>query len=316
MVHRSSKTDPLGAEAVIRKLLALTAVTLCGIQTAHGELLWNYSYSGSGISESGYMTTSGTLVGGAYSITGVSGIRNGQPVESLLAAGTYAASGGGLLISDNLLYPATPMLGLGGFTVRSGNDLYNVYNLTGQYLELAGANCPGSTCGQPGFQGTPIVFSANEVPELLWQFSYSGAGVSASGYLTTLADLVDGAYQIVGVTGTRDGDAMNSLFPAGTYSASGGGILISDNLLFPDGPYLGLGGFTFHAGSDRYNIYYQDGQYYELAGADCGGTTCGQPGHVGTPITFSLNTVPEPNVLALLCAMLPGIGWAGQRKLR
>ena len=138
---------------MIRKLLALTAATLCCIPTVHAELLWSYSYSGSGISESGYITTSSTLVSGAYSITGVSGLRNSQPVEALLAAGTYPASGGGVLISDNLLYPTTPQLGFGGFTYSSGSDLYNVYNLSGQYLELAGANCPGSTCGQPGFQG-------------------------------------------------------------------------------------------------------------------------------------------------------------------
>jgi len=300
---------------MIRKLLALTTVTLCSIPTVHGELLWSYSYSGSGISETGYITTSSTLVAGAYSITGVSGLRNSQPVESLLAAGTYPASGGGVLISDNLLYPTTPQLDFGGFTYRSGSDLYNVYNLSAQYLELAGANCPGSTCGQPGFQGTPIAFSANQVPEFLWQFSYSGAGVSASGYLTTLTNMVGGAYEIVGLTGTRDGDAMNSLFPAGTYGASGGGVLISDNDLFPDGPYLGLGGFTFHAGDDRYNIYYVDGQYYELAGADCGGATCGQPGHLGTSIVFSLSPVPEPTVLALLGAALPGISWARRRKL-
>jgi len=51
-------------------------------------------------------------------------------------------------------------------------------------------------------------------------------------------------------------------------------------------PFLQTGGVTFHAGSDRYNVYDLNGQYYDLAGADCGASNCGQPGHLGTPISF------------------------------
>jgi len=274
-------------------------------------LVWSYSYSGSGVTGGGYLTTSSTLVGGAYSITGISGNRGSLPVESLLPQGTYPASGGGLLFSDNSFFPGTPMLGLGGFTVSAGTDLYNVYNTGGTYYDLAGADCGAATCGQPGHLGTPITFTAALVPSIEWQFSYSGNGVSASGNLLTLATEVAGHYQIVGLSGTRNGAAMNALFPAGTYSASGGGLLFSDNLLFPSDPFLDTGGFTFHAGSDRYNVYYADGIYYDLAGADCGAATCGQPGHLGKPISFSISQVPEPGSLALLAmaafAML-GIG--------
>jgi hypothetical protein len=293
----------------------LCAVVATGVLTwipaaAAIPLVWSYSYSGGGVSGSGYLTTSSTLVGGAYSITGISGSSGSLPVESLLPPGTYAASGGGLLISDNLFYPGTPMLGLGGFTVSAGTDLYNVYNTGGSYYDLAGADCGAATCGQPGHLGAPITFTAALVPSIEWQFSYFGSGVSASGDLLTLATEVSGHYQIVGVSGTRNGAAMNALFPAGTYGASGGGLLLSDNFLFPSDPFLDTGGFTFHAGSDRYNVYNAAGTYYDLAGADCGATTCGQPGHLGTPISFSVSRVPEPGSLALMAiaafAMLGG----------
>jgi hypothetical protein len=278
----------------------LFAFFLAGIPMAHGALLWSYSYSGAGVTGGGYLTTSNTQSGGAYSITGISGNRGALPVEFLLSAGTYPASGGGVLISDNLLYPGSPMLGLGGFTVQAGTDLYNVYNTGGIYYDLAGADCGAATCGQPGHLGTSITFTATLVPSLEWQFAYSGTGVSASGELFALATPVSGHYQIVGLSGLRNGAAMNALFPAGTYSASGGGILISDNFLFPSNPFLDTGGFTFHAGSDRYNVYNTGGIYYDLAGADCGGATCGQPGHLGTPVSFSISQVPEPGSLALM----------------
>ena len=300
----------------VRKFVAATAVCLSvfAAASAHAGLVWSYSYSGTGASGSGYLTTSSTLTAGAYTITGISGSLGALPVETLLSAGTYPASGGGLLISDNLLYPGSPSLGLGGFTVQAGSELYNVYNTSGQYYQLAGADCGAATCGSPGHLGTSVSFTATLVPSLDWAFSYSGTGVVASGVLTTLATSVGGHYQIVGLSGTRNGQAMNALFPAGTYVASGGGLLVSDDLLSATDPYLETGGFTFHAGNDRYNVYNLNGQYYDLAGVDCGAASCGSPGHLGTPISFTASSVPEPNTLALLSLSLVGLSTTRRRK--
>jgi hypothetical protein len=51
---------------------------------------------------------------------------------------------------------------------------------------------------------------------LLWNWSYTGGGIAASGTLTTVDD-VDGAgfYQITGITGARNGEAIIGLEPTG-----------------------------------------------------------------------------------------------------
>src|SRR6476660_6643770 len=72
---------------------------------------------------------------------------------------------------------------------------------------LALLACGLVATGRPGDAGTP----------LLWNWSYSGAGISASGTITT-GDTATaaGRFLITGITGSRNGVAIVGLQPTGT----------------------------------------------------------------------------------------------------
>ena len=80
---------------------------------------------------------------------------------------------------------------------------------------------------------------------LLWNWSYSGAGVSASGTFTT-NDAPDGAgyYQIVGITGTDNGAAITVLQPTGR-AIPGNEPYAVDNQVSAAEPHLTTLGFGF-----------------------------------------------------------------------
>lgn len=68
--------------------LVVAIASFVGAASAQAGLVWSYSYSGTGVSGSGYLATTSTLTGGAYTITGISATLGTEPVESLLAPGT------------------------------------------------------------------------------------------------------------------------------------------------------------------------------------------------------------------------------------
>src|SRR5207244_6714093 len=80
---------------------------------------------------------------------------------------------------------------------------------------------------------------------LVWNWSYDGAGVSASGTFTT-NNAPDGAgfYQIVGVTGTNNGVTITGLQPTGT-AIPGNEPYSVDNLVSAAEPHLTTHGFGF-----------------------------------------------------------------------
>jgi|SRR5271156_434579 len=80
---------------------------------------------------------------------------------------------------------------------------------------------------------------------LLWNWSYRGAGVSASGTFKT-SDAPDGAgfYQIVGITGADNEVTIIGLQPAGT-AIPGNEPYAVDNLVSAAEPHLTTHGFGF-----------------------------------------------------------------------
>jgi hypothetical protein len=119
-----------------------------------------------------------------------------------------------------------------------------------------------------------------------WLWNYAGTGVTASGTLST-ADTPDAAgfYQIVSITGSRNGDTITGLFPTGS-AIPGNEPFVIDNLIRMDGPgQLTVEGFGYSLASGAYaNPYYADflspPSYSEVFTSPCGGDR--RPGDAST----------------------------------
>jgi hypothetical protein len=134
----------------------------------------------------------------------------------------------------------------------------------------------------------------------VFDFSFAGAGQTGSGVFTTTTTGTVGEYLITGVTGTTDGSAIASLFPAFTYpTLLGGG---DNDLYFPatvnspnsSAGYIDIFGLSYALANGKdINLYYGQGQ-------------------TGDPEVYNLLTgtvAPEPPSLLLLAT--GGLGLAG-----
>jgi len=132
----------------------------------------------------------------------------------------------------------------------------------------------------------------------MWQWSYSGTGINASGSLIT-ADTPDtnGFYQILSIAGSRNGDAIVGLYPTGQ-AIPGNEPFAIDNLIRIDGPgQITVEGFGYALASGAHaNPYFADflspPSYSEVFTQ---GATFNEQ-----PIEFTASSVPEPSSIALV----------------
>jgi len=109
----------------MKQLLAAIAATLALCAPAHATRLWNWSYSGSGISASGAFTTTDTPdASGFYRITGVTGQRNGVAITELTPAGA-AIPGNEPYTVDDLVRVAGPQLTVDGLGFALADGSYS-----------------------------------------------------------------------------------------------------------------------------------------------------------------------------------------------
>ena len=99
---------------------------------------------------------------------------------------------------------------------------------------------------------------------ILWNWSYNGTGISASGTFTT-ADAPDesGFYRIVEITGNDNGVTITGLQPAGAW-IPGNEPYAVDNLVSSAEPRLTAHGFGFSLANGNYaNPFFNGSSYWE-----------------------------------------------------
>ncbi|MEH1793447.1 PEP-CTERM sorting domain-containing protein [Nostoc sp.] len=127
------------------------------------------------------------------------------------------------------------------------------------------------------------------VSAAIFNFSYSGTSVLdpndiviAKGTLTTSPyDSATNSYEIIDITGTRNGNPIESLLSPGSF-------LDNDNFLLANSPALDEFGFAYTAGGVSYNLFYTY-DYIEI----------GEQGYyTGYPLSsFSITPVPESSLM-------------------
>jgi hypothetical protein len=145
----------------------------------------------------------------------------------------------------------------------------------------------------------------------LWGWSYSGAGITALGTFTTVdSPDTNGGYLITAITGTRNGQMITGLQPAGTW-IPGNEPYAVDNLVYQSsGPQLTKNGFGFSILDGSYsNPFYANflpnPGYLEFYSVPASGSSS------ELPVVFSADLIstPEPNTAGLLLAELAICGF-------
>jgi PEP-CTERM motif len=115
----------------------LIAVALGFSSIAHADTI-NFSYTGTAVDVIGTFTTSAP-VDGVYTVTGITGTRNGQTITGLDPIGSYQGN-------DNQLTLNSPFVTLAGISYDVSGTDYNVFADNGTFTPINGdGEC--SNCG-------------------------------------------------------------------------------------------------------------------------------------------------------------------------
>jgi hypothetical protein len=113
---------------------------------------------------------------------------------------------------------------------------------------------------QPSITPEPFTLAGPLPPGaiLLWEWKYSASGIAASGTLTSSSTLdTSGHFLISGITGSRNGDPITALEPAGQAIPGNEGFPV-DDLIGPGGSLTG-NGFGYETASGNFaNPFFAD----------------------------------------------------------
>jgi len=167
-----------------------------------------------------------------------------------------------------------------------------------------------------------LIQPINAQASFVWNWSYSGVGIAASGtLLTDETPDANGFYLITGITGTRNGETITGLQPTGT-SIPGNEPFVVDNLIHPSGsPQLTGDGFGFSTSVGNYSNPFFASFLPTPGYLEFYSTPPFTPPASGAdselPIGFSatLVTISEPGTTALMLAGIALFGFSlTQRK--